>query len=156
MRPRFNPRDGQLYVMGLRGWQTVAAREAGFDRVRYTGKPVYSVRGLKVVKDGVQLTFTQPLATDSAADLQNFSGKRWNYQRSVNYGSSEFSVADPTKKARDPLTITASKLSADGKTLTLAIDDFKPVMQQTIKFNLKAKDGTPIAQEIQHTIHIIP
>jgi len=111
---------------------------------------------MKVLKDGVQLTFTQPLATDSAADLQNFSGRRWNYQRAENYGSPEFSVADPKKRGRDPLTISSTKLSADGKTLTVAIDDLKPVMQQTIKFNLKAKDGTPISQEIQHTIHALP
>jgi len=28
-------------------------------------------------------------------------------------------------------------------------------MEQSIKFNLKAKEGTPISQEIQHTIHQI-
>ena len=145
MRGRFNKKDGQLYVAGLREWQSNATKETGFDRVRHTGKPVYSVSGMKVLKDGVQLTFTQPLATDSAADLQNFSGRRWNYQRAENYGSPEFSVADPKKRGRDPLTISSTKLSADGKTLTVAIDDLKPVMQQTIKFNLKAKDGTPLA-----------
>ena len=124
--------------------------------MRYTGKPVYSVRDLKVTKNGVELTFTQPLATDSAADLQNFSGKRWNYLRAENYGSPEFSVDDPKKKGRDLINITNSKLSADGKTVTLEIADLKPVMQQSIRFNLKAADGTPIAQEIQHTIHAIP
>ena len=34
--------------------------------------------------------------------------------------------------------------------------DLKPVMQQSLKFNLKAADGTAFAQEIQHTIHAIP
>jgi hypothetical protein len=29
-------------------------------------------------------------------------------------------------------------------------------MQQTVKFNLKAADGTPIAQEVMHTVHAIP
>src|SRR5439155_484373 len=48
MRPRFNPRDGQLYIAGLQGWQTEAARITGLDRVRYTGKPVYMARDLKV------------------------------------------------------------------------------------------------------------
>lgn len=156
MRARFNKKDGQLYVAGLREWQSNAAKETGFDRVRYTGKPVYSVSGMKVLKDGLQLTFTQPLASDSAADIQNFSGKRWNYKRSESYGSPQLSVADPNKKGRDPITISATKLSADGRTLTVTIDDLKPVMQQTLKFNLKANDGTPISQEIQHTIHALP
>ena len=156
MRAHFNPKDGQLYVAGLSEWQSNAGRVTGFDRVRYTGKPVYSVKGMKVVKEGVELTFTQPLDKASAADVQNFSGKRWNYERAEHYGSPEFSVADPKKHGRDPITITKSELSGDGKTLKLAIADFKPVMQEAIKFKLKAQDGTTIAQEIQHTVHAVP
>ena len=160
MRAKFNKKDGQLYVAGLSEWQSNAGKITGFDRVRYTGKPVFSVSGLKVLKDGVELTFTQPLSTDSAADLQNFSGKRWNYERAEHYGSPEFSVTKDAngklKGGRDPISITGTKLSADGKTLTVSVADMQPVMQQTIKFNLKAKDGTPIAQEIQHTIHALP
>jgi len=156
MRAKFHPKDGQLYVAGLSEWQSNAGKITGFDRVRYTGKPVYSVRGLKVVPGGVQLTFTQPLDRASANDVQNFSGKRWNYERAEHYGSPEFSVADPSKRGRDTLEITASKLSEDGRTLTVAIADLKPVMQQTLKFNLKAADGTPLAQEVMHTIHVIP
>jgi len=156
MRAKFHKQDGQLYVCGLSEWQSNAAKITGFDRVRYTGKPVYSVRGLKVVKSGVELTFTEPLDRATATDAQNVSGKRWNYARTANYGSPELSVADPKKRGRDNLDITATKLSADGKTLTVEIADFKPVMQQTIKFNLKAADGTAVAQEVMHTVHAIP
>src|SRR5687767_7660318 len=41
MRARFRPQDGQLYLCGLRGWQTAGARDAALHRVRYTGKPVH-------------------------------------------------------------------------------------------------------------------
>jgi hypothetical protein len=156
MRAKFHKQDGQLYICGLSEWQSNAAKITGFDRVRYTGNPVYSVRGLKAVKDGVELNFTQPLDRAVATDAQNVSGKRWNYARTSNYGSPELSVEDPKKRSRDNLNITATKLSADGRTLTIEIADFKPVMQQTIKFNLKAADGTPIAQEVMHTVHAIP
>jgi hypothetical protein len=161
MRAHFNKRDGQLYIAGLSEWQSNASKPTGFDRVRYTGKKVYSVRGLKVLKNGVQLTFTEPLATDSVADVQNWSGKRWNYERAEHYGSDEYSVSDPKKHSRssqyrDLLDIRSATLSADGKIVTLEITDFKPVMQESLKWNLKAADGTPITQEIQHTIHAIP
>ena len=88
--------------------------------------------------------------------MQNYSAKRWNYQRAEDYGSPEFSVSDPQKKQRDELPIQSAKLSADGKTVTLEIADLKPVMGQSINFNLKAKDGTEINQVIQHTINAIP
>ncbi|NBY35837.1 MAG: hypothetical protein EBQ59_00035, partial [Verrucomicrobia bacterium] len=39
MRARFNPQDGQLYVTGLRGWQTTATHNGCLQRVRYTGHP---------------------------------------------------------------------------------------------------------------------
>ena len=156
MRAKFHKQDGQLYICGLSEWQSNAAKITGFDRVRFTGKTVYSVRGLKAVKGGVELTFTQPLDRATATDAQNVSGKRWNYARTANYGSPEFSVEDPAKRGRDNLNVTATKLSPDGRTLTVEIADFKPVMQQTIKFNLKAADGTAIAQEVMHTVHAIP
>lgn len=160
MRAHFNPRDGQLYIAGLSEWQSNASKTTGFDRVRYTGKKVYSVRGLKVLKNGVQLSFTQPLASDSVADVQNWSGKRWNYERAEHYGSPEFMLtkdeSGKLKKGREPLTIKGTQLSADGKTVTVEIADFKPVMQESLKWNLKAADGTSIAQEVQHTIHAIP
>lgn len=160
MRARFNERDGQLYIAGLSEWQSNAAKNTGLDRVRYTGKKVYSVRGMKILKNGVQLTFTEPLATDSVADLQNWSGKRWNYARTSNYGSPEFSLSNDVsgkpKRGRDPIEITGARLSADGKTVTVEIADLKPVMQQTLRWNLKAADGTPVAQEVMHTIHALP
>ena len=156
MRARFNAVDGQLYICGLQGWQTTAVRLAGFDRVRYTGKPVYTVNGLHVKHGAIELTFTQPLDPAYANDSENFSIKRWNYRRAEDYGSPEFSVADPTKQQRDDVELKSAELSADGKTITLEVPDLKPVMGESITFDLKAKDGTPLKQTIQHTINVIP
>jgi hypothetical protein len=156
MRARFNRKDGQLYIAGLREWQSNASKITGFDRVRYTGKKVYSVEAMRVDKQGVHLTFTQPLSLSSVTDLQNYSGKRWNYERAEHYGSPEFSVQDGKKQGRDVIDITSAKLSPDGRTVTLQITDLKPVMEESIRFSLTAADGTPIEQEIQHTIHSVP
>jgi hypothetical protein len=156
MRARFHPDDGQLYVCGLSEWQSNAARITGFDRVRYTGKPVYSVSGIRVVSDGVELTFTQPLDAETAEDPDSYSGKRWNYIRSENYGSPEIQVTNPEEKGRENIEITAAKLSEDKRTVKLTISDLRPVMQQTIRWDLDAADGTTIAQEIQQTIHEVP
>src|SRR5688572_13287020 len=48
MRGRFHPIDGQLYLCGLKGWQTSAGRDGAFHRVRYTGGKVYMPRNLDV------------------------------------------------------------------------------------------------------------
>lgn len=156
MPHRLSHRDGQLCVAGLRGWQSNAGQETGFDRVRFTGKPVVSVSGLKVARNGVTLTFTPPLDTSIAEDTGNWSGSPWNYKRTGHYGSPKVSVSDPARNGTDPLDITAAMLSADGRTVTLSIADVKPVMQQLLAFKLKTADGAAVNQQVLHTINALP
>ncbi len=156
MRPRFNTKDGQLYIAGLKGWQTDGAKDGALQRVRYTGKTVNLPIGLRVTKTGVDITFTNALDPESANDAQNFSGQRWNVKWTQSYGSPEFSVADPNKQGHDPLNITAAKLAADGKTISLTVEDLKPVTNQSIKYKIKAADGSALSQEIFHTINVLP
>ena len=55
----------------------------------------------------------------------------------------------------DPVEITAAKLSDDKKTVTLTMTDLKPVMQQSLRYDLKAADGGKIRGAIYHTIHAL-
>lgn len=153
MRARFNEGDGQLYVAGLRGWQTKAANLSGFDRVRYTGRQVKSVRGLSVDKDGIHLTFSVPLNSDSATDINNFMAQQWNYERSSQYGSKEYSVYFEDEEGVDDVDIESISISGDKKTITLKIEELEPVDQFFIQFNLDAADGSKLEQKILHTIH---
>jgi hypothetical protein len=159
-RPRFSPFDGQLYLSGLTGWQSRGNKEAAFHRVRYTGKPVYMANGLHVTKTGLDITFTNPLDTAAATDPGNWSVDRWNYEWAEHYGTSYFSVDDPTKKGdqkiRDAMDIKSIHLSPDARTVTLELADVRPVMQMNVKYNLKAADGAPIKSEIYSTINKVP
>jgi hypothetical protein len=154
-RARFNPADGQLYVAGLKGWQTKGIRDAGFQRVRSTGKPLRMPIGLHVQRDRMEISFTDPLQQAAAEDLQNYSVEQWNYRWTEKYGSDDFSVVDPERKGRDPVEVAAAKLSADHKTVSLMIPGLRPVMQMRIKFALAAEDG-PVEWEIFNTINRVP
>jgi hypothetical protein len=156
MRARFNPRDGQLWVCGLRGWQTGGGRDGALQRVRYTGKPVHLPSGLHVTSNGVSITFTSEMDEASAADEQNYAVEQWNYEWTEKYGSPEFSVANPGKQGHDPVVIKSVKLSPDRKTVFLEIPEIKPVMQMRIRFRLKAADGAPVEHEIYNTINRVP
>lgn len=156
MRARFNPEDGQLYVCGLKGWQTTAPRDGAFQRVRYTGKAVEMPNALHVKPDAIELGFTVALDPKSATDLQNFAVEQWNYRWTENYGSPEFSVMNPEEKGHDPVEVTGATLSADGKNLTLRIPGLKPVMQMKIKFLINSSAGHPLDYEIYNTITTVP
>jgi hypothetical protein len=153
MRGRVNPKDGQVYVSGLRGWQTDGTKDGGFYRVRYTGKPVHTPLELHALKDGLQIQFTGELDPVSATDLASYAVEEWNYTYSGNYGSPELSVADPNAKKHDKVEIKSARLAKDRKTVLLEIPGLQPVNQMKIKMNLKAADGTAINQEIYNTIH---
>ena len=155
MRARMSPLDGQLYACGLRGWQTDAATDACFQRVRYTGKPVYLPDAMKVRPNGIELTFTQPLEEEVANDPGSFSVEQWNYRWSGEYGSDEYSAKDPAKKGRDAAEVKSAKLQPDGKTVFLEIGDFAPVMQMLIRYDLEATDGTVMRDEIACTVNVV-
>ncbi|HLX62381.1 MAG TPA: DUF6797 domain-containing protein [Planctomycetota bacterium] len=156
MRPRFNPKDGQLYIVGLRGWQTNAGNDGGFDRVRYTGKPVHMPATFKATAKGVELSFTTPLDKALADDAQNFMAEGWNYLYTGNYGSPEVKLDGSKKHGHDPFTVKSTRLSSDGKTVFLEIPDLKPCMQFKIKYNLKGADGIDMKQDVYGTIYNLP
>jgi hypothetical protein len=101
MRGRFSPKDGQLYLAGLKGWQNAATRDGGFFRVRYTGHPVHTALKAHAAKNGLKITFSTPLKTEVAQDAANYSVELWNYRYSGGYGSPELSIKNPGKDGHD-------------------------------------------------------
>jgi glucose/arabinose dehydrogenase len=153
MRGRFSPRDGQLYVAGLKGWQTNAVKDACFQRVRYTGKPANMPAGLKVRGNGIEITFTDPLDRELAEDVESYGVEQWNYVWSAEYGSDEVSTTDPALKQHDQVEVASAKLSEDGKTVFLEIPGIRPVMQMKIQLNLDTAGGEEIGWEIYNTVN---
>ncbi|MFM7102174.1 MAG: DUF6797 domain-containing protein [Verrucomicrobiota bacterium] len=106
MRGRFHPKDGQLYVCGLKGWQNAATRDGGLYRVRYTGKPVRTPVAVRTAGNGIELRFAAPLDAASARLADNYAVEIWNYRYSGAYGSPELSVKNPGKAGHDTLKVT--------------------------------------------------
>lgn len=163
-RARFNSIDGQLYLTGLKGWQTTASHDGTFQRVRYNGKPVNLPAALHVTPSGVALTFTAPLDKETAEDVGNYAAWWFNVVWRKEYGSDRWSPTDPKlkwpKSATNPpgetIVIKSAKLSADGKTVDLEVPGLKPVTNMIIDMKIKAADGSKINQEICNTIHFLP
>ncbi len=154
-RLRFNDKANALFITGLRGWQTTAQKDAGFYRVRYTGKKANLPVDLKVTPGQLAITFSDPLDRKSAGDADNFNIEQWNYRWTENYGSPQIKVSDPKKQGHDPVEVEGATLSPDGKTVTLSIAKLRPVMQMKIQYNLKAADGAAVKSAIWNTINVV-
>ncbi|MBL9138037.1 MAG: hypothetical protein JNK85_19375 [Verrucomicrobiales bacterium] len=153
MRGEFSPRDGQLYVVGCQGWQTAAARDGSFQRVRWTGKKLPLPTGWEAHTQQLVLRFNEALDRTTVEDTGSYAMEAWNYRYAGQYGSKDWSVRDPQREGRDVWDVKSAKLDADGRTVRLEIPDLRPVMQFGLKFNLDAADGTPAAGELYGTIH---
>lgn len=160
MRGRFSKADGQLYVTGFKGWQTRAAKDTAFQRVRYTGAPLRMATDLRVDEGLISITFSEELDAEVASDPSSWQLEHWNYDWSENYGSPEVSVEDPERKAteggknRDALAIHAISLSPDRRTVYLRVDAQR-VMQMRIGYSLDSAEGALIEGEIHNTVNFL-
>ena len=169
-RAAFHP-DGSMYVVGFRGWQTNAAKEAGLQRIRRN--PVVANPlpvGMAVTKTGLKVTFDVELDDELATDATSYTAERWKYVRSSQYGSGQFSVDNPDKAAeanaakkeskrhrkRDKAKITGAKLSPDKKSIMLTIEGHKPSQQFKLDYDLESAKGDEMIGTIHSTIHKVP
>jgi len=156
MRGRFSPKDGQLYVAGLKGWQTNGVKDGALQRVRYTGQPLQSAVGMAVKKNGIALTFSTKLDAAEAGNKDNYSIEQWNYKWTSDYGSPEFKPStDDKDKGHDTVQVTKATVSADGKSVFLEMPT-QVVMQMKIKYRVATAEGQPLSQEIYNTINHVP
>jgi hypothetical protein len=153
MRGAFNPKDGQLYVVGSRGWQTSAVRDGCLQRVRYTGATPLVPLEFHVHTNGVRVMFATALDRAAAEDAGSYAVAHWNYRYAAKYGSKDYLPSDPEKEGREPLEVRAAKLLPDGKGVFLEIPALRPVMQLEIRYSLKSAEGKSMKSELHGTIH---
>ena len=151
----FHPRDGQLYVVGLDGWQTAAEVDGSFERIRHTGRPVRLPSSFAVHEDAIVLGFDEPLDASSLQGENSVHVEQWNYQWRPEYGSYHFSVKHPERVGHDVLTIDEASLSPDGRQLRLSIAGLRPVDQIQISLDVRAADGAAIRTNVYGTINAL-
>lgn len=166
MRARFQ-NDGSMYVLGFRGWQTNAATECAFQRVRHNSAVMVPVPGkLEYTKTGIRLQFPDQVDAELAEDVASYAAERWNYVRGPQYGSGEFSVDVPDFEAeklalekesqghrqRDTIKIESAKLLPDGRTVELVLAGMKPSMTLKVSYDLEAKNGGILKGDLHATV----
>ncbi len=158
MRGRVNPLDGQVYVVGLNGWNEngrLGLRDSGIQRVRYTGKPLRMLADCQVLADRLQLKFNFPLDQASAADLASYVGEQWNYRWTGAYGSEMYHPVTG-QVGTQTLEFTHATISEDGQTVELLLPQLQPVNQLRLRVALKDQAGHDFSEEIYWTINAVP
>ncbi len=145
MRGRFHPKDGELYCCGMFAWAGNQTAAGGFYRLRVTGKPMFLPVGLHATRNGMQITFTDPIDRASALDPSRYTVKTWSLKRSANYGSKHYDER--------PLRVSSAALCDDDRTVSLTVPEIHPAWGMEIQYRLKGSRGEPCAGTIHNTIH---
>jgi len=144
MRAAVNPKDGQLYVTGLKGWDTRAKADGCLSRVRHVGgdKPSALLTGFGVDGETITLHFSGELDPASLTG-DAFNASMWNYLYSKRYGS--------TRHDAQKLEAAAT-LGEDGRSVALRLPGLKPVDQLELTYELKDAAGNEVEQRAIFTL----
>lgn len=154
-RGRFSPKDGQLYVCGLNGWQSAAKADGCLQRVRATGKPLAMPVALKVRPDGIDVTFSSDLDAKTSDQPSNYRSAFWNYRWEAQYGSMRWKPSAPNVVGQDEPSIGQATLCDDRHTVNIKVAGGipQPVMQGQLGYNVKTADGKPLVGSVFFTIN---
>ena len=146
MRGRFNPKDGQLYMLGMSAWATSQMiQTGGLYRIRYAGGPLRMPVALHSLQSGVELTFATDLDRTTAEQAANYTVNVWDLKRTRHYGSGRYNERQ--------LEVTRAGLT--GRTVHLAIPDIAPTWVMEIIYELRDTEGTPFDGAVQSTIYAL-
>ncbi|MER7719265.1 ricin-type beta-trefoil lectin domain protein [Streptomyces flaveolus] len=113
--------DGALYAGGLGAggnWGQEGKLSYGLQKLSPNGANAFDIRAMRAVPGGFELEYTQPLSTDTANELaKRYKLKQWRYVPTADYGG--------PKVDEETLTAQSATLSADRKTVTLAVPGLK-------------------------------
>jgi hypothetical protein len=152
-RARFSPADGQLYVAGMRGWQTTGVRDGCLQRVRWTGKAAALPVSLRTRPGAVELGFPEILDPEVATDAESFAVQAFDVTSTAEYGSPEFLPSDPAKRGRETWEVSKASLGEGGRRLILEIPKLKPVTCLVIRGKLRLAGGAAFPLDVSLTLN---
>jgi hypothetical protein len=156
-RARVNPVDGQIYTVGMTGWDDGFATKYGvFNRIRYTGGVGRIVEEVQVRSDGLEITFNFRLDKEWSMNTDNYDIVQYNYMWRQNYGSAKWSVKNLFMIGPDNVTVNNIEVINNGYSVLLEIPGIQPVDQMRVRLDLKTEHGIMFKESIYMTIHNIP
>ena len=144
--------DGNLYIgiAGHRGnWGN--HQRHGLMRIAYNKPMPFEMAAVRAKSDGLEIEFTQPLASGQGWDPGYYKIDSWTYKPTKKYGG--------PKIDQHTLTPEVISVSADRKRVFLKLPDMKPgyLVHILLNQNLRSKDGNSIfAGECWYNLNAIP
>ena len=152
--------DGKLYVGGCQApvsWKAVAPLDFALERISYTGKLPFEVKEVHALRDGFELTFTQPVEAKAAADPESYDVTQYGYKYHAKYGSPEFDH-DGKENAATAIKVAAATVSPDKLKVRLKLEGWKAGYVTMVRsLDVKNATGEALVNDIfWYTLNQIP
>lgn len=155
MRVRVNPKDGQVYTVGLNGWNNPPDSSKGvFQRLRYTGKRARIIDSMAVTPNGLKLTFNFKVGK-KVRKPSNFSIRQWNYKWSSDYGSDHYHPHSG-EKGEEKVPVTDVHVGENRNTVLLKLDHLHEVQQMHVNMKVPVTGGPVFKEDLYLTINRVP
>lgn len=109
--------DGKLYVGGIGNpgnWSDYGKNWFGLQRLSYAGEPPFEMLAVRARADGLEIEFTEPVDTTTAATPESYEIRQWWYEPTPRYGG--------PKMDEEVLDVAEVRLSDGGRKAHLKID----------------------------------
>jgi hypothetical protein len=144
-------KDGSLFAGETnRGWGSRGSKSFGLDRMVWTGKVPFEYHEMHARPDGFELTFTQPVDADKAADPKSYSVRTYTYIYRSEYGSPEVDETRPM--------VTKVEVGKDRKSVRIYLSKMEEGHIHEVKAaGIRSADGLPLLHDEAHyTLNYIP
>lgn len=142
---------GSLFVGGTnRGWGSRGPLPFSIERVDWTGRTPFEIHEMRAKRDGFELTFTEPVDRQAAADAKSYSLKTFTYIYQASYGSPEVDATTPT--------ISKIDVAADGRGVRLTVDGLiEGHVHELHADGVRSAAGLPLLhKEAYYTLNYLP
>ncbi|WP_139984519.1 family 16 glycoside hydrolase [Nocardioides litoris] len=147
--------DGSIITGGIGGggnWEQSGKLTYGLQKLVPTGVTPFEMKSMELVDGGFKITYTEPLAAATLTDLASkYSVDQWGYKPTAAYGG--------PKVDEETLSVTSATPSADGTSVTLAVEGLKPdrVVHVRSPRPFASADGDALySTEVWYTLNALP
>ena len=114
--------DGALYVGGIGeggNWGENSKLRFGLQKLTPIGDNAFDMKSMRITSTGFDVEYTQPVSEETADSIASaYRIKQWRYVATPDYGG--------PKVDEEILPVTGATVSADGKTVSVAVAGVKP------------------------------
>lgn len=146
--------DGALYVGGVGStgnWVDPGKFWYGLQRLEYNGKTAFEMLSVSARSNGMEITFTEPIAKGESISKESFEVLQWYFKPTADYGG--------PKLGEENLNIKSVHLSDDRKKVFLELEGMKPehvVYVRIARAFMSEEDQSLWTTEAWYTLNAIP